>query len=161
MVVSDPLLTPSSNTCASVAPGATCTLTGDYVVPQADLDAGSFTNTATADSDQTATVDHSETVNFTQAPAMTVLKSVTSTGPYVLGDTITYSIVATNTGNVTLTNVVVSDPLLTPSSNTCASVAPGATCTLTGDYVVTQADLDAGSFTNTATADSDQTAHCG
>ena len=62
-----------------------CSLPGYLCGPQADLDAGSFTNTATADSDQTAPVDDSETVTFTQAPAMTVLKSVTSTGPYALG----------------------------------------------------------------------------
>ena len=103
-------------------------------------------------------MDDSETVNFHPGSGHDGAQVCDFHGPYVLGDTISYSIVATNTGNITLTNVVVSDPLLTPSSNTCASVAPGATCTLTGDYVVPQADLDAGSFTNTATADSDQTA---
>ena len=63
---------------------------------------------------------------ITQAPALTVAKTVTSTGPYALNSVISYSVVATNSGTVTLNNVVVSDPLLAaPNSITCATVAPG------------------------------------
>jgi len=68
-----------------------------------------------------------------------------------LGDTLTYTVTVTNTstsGN--LTDVVVSDPMITPNTTTCASVAPGATCVLTGTYVVTAADVTAGSISNTA-----------
>jgi len=61
----------------------------------------------------------------------------------------------TNTGNTTLTTVSVNDPQLTPNTQNCASVAPGATCVLNGSYTVAQADVDAGSFTNTATVTDD------
>jgi len=70
-------------------------------------------------------------------------------------DTLTYTITATNTGTTTQTDVVVTDPLLTPSTITCASVAPGATCVLSGDYTVTQTDVDNGQIVNTAEVVSD------
>ncbi len=69
----------------------------------------------------------------------------------------TYTVTATNTGTANLTDVVVSDPLLTPDQITCALVVPGAECVLTGTYTVTAADVLAGSIVNTATADSVQT----
>ena len=60
----------------------------------------------------------------------------------------------TNTGNVTLTNVTVTDPLITVTGTPIASLAPGASdaATFTGTYTLTQADIDAGTLTNTATA---------
>ena len=66
---------------------------------------------------------------------------------------LTYQLVATNTGNVTLTNVTLSDPQL--GALTCpqpVTLQPGQTLTCTGTYPVTQADVDAGSVRNTATA---------
>jgi uncharacterized repeat protein (TIGR01451 family) len=70
------------------------------------------------------------------------------------GQTITYTYDITNTGNVVL------DGPFTVSDNkeavTClsppASLNPGASFTCTASHIVTQADLDAGSITNTATA---------
>ena len=79
-----------------------------------------------------------------------------SSGSVTLNDTLTYSVTVTNDGSTTLTNVVVSDALLTPNSNSCASVAPSATCVLTGTYVVQQSDVDAGSISNTGSVVSDQ-----
>ncbi|MFU8844108.1 MAG: Calx-beta domain-containing protein, partial [Bacteroidales bacterium] len=66
------------------------------------------------------------------------------------GDVITYHIVVTNNGTTALTDVVVTDPL-TGLNQTIASLAPGASTTLTTDYTVVASDLDAGSITNTAT----------
>ena len=76
-----------------------------------------------------------------------------------MGDTLTYTITATNTGDANLTNVFVSDDLITPTGGTapCGLVLPGDTCTLVGTYAVIPADITAGSILNTATADSDQT----
>ena len=48
-------------------------------------------------------------ITFTPNPSLTIDKVETSTGPYVVGNTLTYNIVVTNTGNVTLTNVTVAD----------------------------------------------------
>ncbi len=166
VVVSDDLITPTGGTtpCASLSPGATCTLVGTYVVTVADETAGSIVNTATADSDQTTPVTDEETTPVNDA-ALAVDKPAPSnadedgSGDVSVGDTLTYTITATNAGSGNLTNLIVTDDLITPTGGTtpCALVAPGATCTLVGTYVVTGADVTAGSIVNTATADSDQT----
>lgn len=65
-----------------------------------------------------------------------------------LNQPITYNFTVTNTGNTTLTNVVVTDPKLPALSCTVASLKPlsasntinTATCSAT--YLVTQADID-------------------
>ncbi|NCT71305.1 MAG: DUF11 domain-containing protein [Xanthomonadaceae bacterium] len=158
VVVSDPLLAaPNSTTCATLAPGATCTLTGSYAVQQTDVDAGQVVNTATADSNETDPVTGTTTTPITQTPGQSLVKALTgdSTGGAVaVGDELTYTITLSNTGNTTLTGVVVNDALITPSSISCASVAPGATCQLVGTYTVTQADADAGNIRNTAVVSS-------
>ena len=59
---------------------------------------------------------------------------------------LTYTVTVTNTGNIPLTNVVVTDSLITPTGGTtpCASVPVGGTCTLIGTYTVTAADVTTG-----------------
>jgi len=113
-------------------------------------------------------------VNITPATtaAVTVTKSVTSTGPYTtVGQIISYQFVATNTGNVTLTSVGVNDIQTAPAGSltsgpTCQSLSnPPGTCsgftttlvagqsaTFTGTYTITQADLNNGSVNDSATA---------
>ncbi len=74
-----------------------------------------------------------------------------------VGDTVTYSFVVRNTGNVTLTTLTVTDPS-DGGAVTCAppagGLAPNAsvTCTGTTTHTITQADVDAGSRTDNATA---------
>jgi hypothetical protein len=60
---------------------------------------------------------------------------------------------------VTLTNVTLVDTVggVTINGGPIASLAPAAvdSTTFTGSYTITQGDIDAGSFTNTATAGGD------
>ncbi|MCB0612826.1 MAG: HYR domain-containing protein, partial [Phaeodactylibacter sp.] len=76
-----------------------------------------------------------------------------------VGETITYAFTVYNTGNVTLTNITVSDvtPGVTVSGGPLANLAPGASdnSTFTASYTLTQADIDAGIFSNQATASGD------
>jgi len=156
VVVSDPLITPTTTTCAALAPNATCVLTGTYVVTQADVDAGTIDNTAQVISDEVTTpVTDDENTPIAPAPALTIVKSAATldvdadgSGDVTAGDTLEYVVTMTNTGNVTQNNVIVSDAQLTPASFTCATVAPGATCVLTGTHIVTQAEADAGQVVN-------------
>ena len=134
-------------------PPVTCTAT--YTTTQADVDAGSITNTGTA----TATTPGGGSVTLTssvdipaiQMPIISIVKSA-SESTYAAGDHVTYYYLVTNSGNVTLTNVGVMDSKL--GSVTCpdATLAPGASETCTATYTTTQADVDAGSITNTGTA---------
>ena len=87
-------------------------------------------------------------------PAIDLAKTVSGPIPLTVGATLTYAFVVTNTGNATLTNVTVTDPLPGMSAITCPGtvLTPGANMTCTATYVVTQADVNAGFVTNTATA---------
>ena len=73
-----------------------------------------------------------------------------------VGQVITYTITATNTGNVPQSITVSDTPALdgfgcTPANG--SSIAPSGTITCTGTHTVTQADLNAGTFGDNACAD--------
>ena len=69
-----------------------------------------------------------------------------------VGTTVTYSWIVTNTGNVTLTNVLVDDDTHDVLDADCGTLAPGETCNLQVDV---QLD-DAGDVTNIATVTTDE-----
>ncbi len=166
VVVSDDL-TGDSTTCASVPVGGTCVLTASYVVTVDDVAAGEVLNTGAADSDETPEVEDTEDVPVVANPALGFDKSVVSSdadgdGDTELGDTLTYTFVASNTGDVELTGVTISDPLDGLSALSCdpaqpATLAVGASLTCTATYTVDLDDVAAGSVSNTATADSGET----
>ncbi len=69
-----------------------------------------------------------------------------------LGDVINYNIIVTNTGNVTLNNINITDINATIQGNSVINtLAPGASEVLTATHTVTQADLDNGWVSNSAT----------
>lgn len=71
------------------------------------------------------------------------------------GDTITYRLPITNTGNVVLKSAVLNDPLLQISDHECLTqpLAPGAKVDCQGKFahVITKSDVAAGKVTNVAT----------
>ncbi len=152
--------------CASavspLAPGASTTCSGTYSTTASDVSAGSVTNTASAKARFGSTdVSSSSAQAVINLAALSVTKAETSTGPYAVNDTITYSITVTNTGTATLTGVTVSDPGSGATLGACSPSIPttltaGASVTCAASHVVTQADIDAGSYSNTASGTSDQ-----
>jgi len=149
-----------SCTRASLAPGATAPVTL-LVSVDVGFAGASITNTASvtnAAHDPVPGNDaDSETTDAAQ-PGLALQKVLTTSPQYrVAGSVLGYTVTATNTGNIALTGVTVSDPLLGGPGTACATLAVNATCVLTGDYVVTAADVQAGVVNNTATADSQQT----
>ena len=71
---------------------------------------------------------------------------------YALGETITYKITAANTGNLTLTNVVVTDELTGDEWKVDSEMKPGDKVEFTAEYVVTETDIKEGKVLNVATA---------
>jgi uncharacterized repeat protein (TIGR01451 family) len=153
-----------------LAPGdsETCTAVATHTVTQADVDAGQVSDTATAACRDTKGRDcpksdpSSATVPGVPADPRTSIQKIASasngdTAPLTLGETIRYSYLVTNTGNVTLTSVSVDDP--TAGSVTCPTpaapgLAPGQSVTCAADSVhtVTQTEVDNGTVTDTAAA---------
>ncbi|OUQ43414.1 hypothetical protein B5E64_14935, partial [Drancourtella sp. An12] len=156
-------LTGGAWTIDSLAPGESEEFTTTYTVTEDDILNGSITNVATAEGtdpkEDPVDTDGEETVPTDPVDSrLTVTKTTTSNpgedGTYGLGDTITYEIVATNAGNLTLTNVVVTDEL-TGDEWTIETLAPGASEKFEADYVVTEEDIHNGSVVNEATATAD------
>ncbi len=164
--ITDPLIILSGGPITSLDPGATdaTTFTGIRWLTQDDIDQGTFTNIATVHgtppmgTDVTDTDD--DTQQFVRNPALTLEKTgafdAGANGLADLGELVTYTFVVTNTGNVTLTNVVVTDPLLGTITLTDTTIPVGGQVTGSKTYPVTQADIDAGFVYNLATADSDE-----
>lgn len=127
-------------------------------ITQEDIDAGFITNIATASARElTGGVILSEAVEVTadadQTPALTIDKQVDSGSPYAAaGAVVAYSYTVTNTGNVSVDNLAVTDDKITTVSCDVTTLAPGEQAVCTADYTVTQQDIDDGSLTNTASA---------
>ncbi|MFE4080001.1 GEVED domain-containing protein, partial [Paenarthrobacter sp. YIM B13468] len=103
--------------------------------------------------------DYIFTVAPAAAPAITLVKTVNKT-TLVAGETATYTFVAKNTGNVTLSGVVITETQFSGSGTMSALsyswpglagiLLPGQSVTATATYVVTQTDVTTGLLTNTA-----------
>src|SRR5439155_23364611 len=96
----------------------------------------------------------SATVTASQVKALTLAKRASPTTHCSAGSVITYTYTISNSGNVTLTGPFsVTDNKL-GTINPCGGgpLAPGASTSCTATHTITQADLDAGSITNTATS---------
>ncbi|MDO7882569.1 DUF11 domain-containing protein [Antiquaquibacter soli] len=143
--------------------GASITATATYVLTVADTDRGTLDNTATATAassgGSSVTDESSVELLFAAEPSLTIVKSA-SPGTLVAGQEVTYSFVVTNTGNVTVNDVVITETEFTGTGElsplTCASdpavLVPDAQLICQATYVITQDDVDAASLSNTATA---------
>ena len=157
---------------AKLAPGATdtTTFTCSYVLTQSDIDAGKVENSAlvkATDPSGKLVTDKSDDLNDPTKPGLEdptitplpqtgkieLLKKSTLVGTGMVGDKINYTFTVKNTGNITLTNVKVTDNKCTVLGGPIATLAPAATdsTTFTCSYILTQADVDAGKVENTAT----------
>ncbi|WP_425286840.1 DUF7507 domain-containing protein, partial [Nitratireductor soli] len=157
-----------------LAPGDvdSTSVTGVYTVSQADIDSGNVDNVASASAkdpkgddvprqSRPPGGDPGDPTSFPVAGKgeMDLVKEATlndanANGFADAGETVDYVFTVTNTGNVSLTNIVVTDSKATVSGSPIAGpLAPGASDTsATGIYTITQADIDAGSFENVAEA---------
>nr|WP_158078088.1 Ig-like domain-containing protein [Rathayibacter sp. VKM Ac-2630] len=164
VAVTDPKVAGITPTTAQIAPGGQATFTSaPYTVTQADINANTaLTNTATvsgrtlAATPTTVTATSTATTPIRYAPGLTLTKDGTLSGTAVVGARINYSFTLTNSGNVPLTAVSIADPRAAVTYGTWPGTANtlgvGLSVTATASYAITQADIDAGSVLNTATA---------
>jgi hypothetical protein len=85
-------------------------------------------------------------------PALTIENSANPSTYSEVGNVISYSFLVTNTGNVSIDNISVADDRATDESCPLTTLAPAQSATCTGSYTIIQNDMDAGSVSNTATA---------
>ncbi len=159
----------------TLAAGATVTVTVTYTV-DGSVPASTVTNTATASSDEQAPITDTATVGVVEDVDLSVTK-VFSPNPATAGTAgNSFTIVVTNNGTSNADNVVVNDTvdadlqvgsvLISPAgscaapSQTISCTAPsvaggGGALTVTVGYTL-DADLPAGSMTNTASTISDE-----
>ena len=100
--------------------------TGTHAITQADLDAGTFTDTGHATSTEADAPDAPDTIQAAQSASLGLTKTddLNPANYDTVGQLVTYTLTATNTGNITLHNVTVSDtPDLTGFS--CVPDDPG------------------------------------
>ncbi|WP_412741737.1 hypothetical protein [Krasilnikovia sp. MM14-A1004] len=163
VTVDDPRL--SAVTCpgGALTPGATVTCTATYTVAQADVDAGVVHNEAVAtgtpptgpDIDSPPAQDDIDTVAATPSIGLTKtgdLQDANGTGTADLGETVRYTYTVTNTGNVTLTDVTVTDDPIGTLACPVTVLAPRASVVCHALYRVTQRNMDSGAVYNTAIA---------
>ena len=159
--IGTPLGTPfNCGAPVALAPNGTVSCTKSYTISQADLNAGSVTNKATASgagltsNQATATA----TAQVTSASAWPRAPARRRTAPSARRSPTRYTI--TNTGNVSLGSAqfTVSDDHIGSPPGTAfncgapVALAPNGTVSCTKSYTISQADLNAGSVTNKATA---------
>ncbi|WP_188504102.1 DUF7507 domain-containing protein, partial [Parapedobacter pyrenivorans] len=152
---------------AQLTPNAIATIIARHQITQIDIDAGTVVNQAKvtgddpdgnpiaevlSDNPDTPQPNDPMVVELTQRPALSLTKRATSEGPYAVGQYISYEITVRNTGNVTLTDVTVTDDNAEIIAGTpIASLKPNVSATVIARHRVTQADIDAGTVTNQAT----------
>ncbi len=191
-MTSGPTLTADTGTTgdAILAVGDLWTYSGYYALTQSDIDLGvgiknlaTFTatppsgtgiSTGSTAGGNTSGAGSAIVVGLEGTAAITGIKAVAITNDtgatgLSLGDTLTYTITATNSGDVTLTGVGISAETLSRGTTSLTAIsgfgasdfttsdsttlAPGASATFTATYVVTQDDIDAGGLSNTATVE--------
>ena len=152
IIVTDPL-TKLQDTITSLAINEQKIINTMYLVKQEDLDVpnGLLTNIARGIGTTPGGIDtetsHSVDVVIIQNPRLELDKTADKESVKTLGETINYTIKVQNTGNVTLTNVTITDPL-TALNQTIAKFSPKEEKVFTTSYAVTQADLDRGFIEN-------------
>ena len=132
------------------------------------VDPTGFTFYSTTGDAVTGTVDgnkevtHNYTRNEEETPSLSISKSANRNNYTRVGEKITYTITVKNTGNVTLTEIEVRDPMIElvgPDGDTNGNgkLDVGETWRYTGTYLITRADINSGKVLNIASVDTAET----
>ena len=168
------------STSTTLQVGGTATFTAVYTIDQQAVDSGSAINSVvgvasspsgnndvsnTSDDPTTNQANDPTVVTLSATATIEVDKTYTLTDPdnngADLGDTITYTITVTNTGDLTLNDISIVDTVTdgnngilslssgpTLTAGNAASLAVGATLTYQATFVINQPAVDSGSVIN-------------
>ncbi|MFD2035771.1 hypothetical protein ACFSKL_13290, partial [Belliella marina] len=152
VMVSDPKLGVEENV-GTLSPGESKSVTASYTVTQEDMDGGSILNAASVQGEdpngETPGDEDELETPVDQNSGIALSKTADKSEVSAAGEVITYTLTVTNTGNTTLTEVMVSDPKLGVEENV-GTLSPGESKSVTASYTVTQEDMDGGSILNAA-----------
>jgi gliding motility-associated-like protein len=173
--IDDPLLSVTPITIPGILDvSAVTTITRTYTISQSDIDAGSVINSATVsgfdpNGKRVSDVsdngnpndgnDNPTVIKFVQTPSIAIITTAVfddnnGDGFAQAGETVTYSFTIFNTGNVTLTNILIPNNLLgivITGGPIFLGVGQSDSTTFTATYALTQADIILGTVTNQAT----------
>ena len=94
------------------------------------------------------------TINITYlfSPKLELIKTADLIGTGVVGDVITYSFTVINTGNVPVSGITISDPMLSlnPIVVTPTGLSPFASGVASVNYIIKPSDITAGEISNSA-----------
>jgi uncharacterized repeat protein (TIGR01451 family) len=132
------------------------TCTRAYTTTAADVTAGAVVNTATASGTTPGGIavtspERGLTIPLEHRPVLSIAKRASVTSFSAANTTITYTFTVTNTGNVPLTSVHITDTKL-GTLNCPGTLALNQTATCPVGYVTTATDVANGHITNTAVA---------
>src|SRR5699024_7644907 len=169
IIVTDPMFEESIELEeTTLQPGQSATGTMVYEITQDDVNNGALSNAATVtgtppDNLEPPTDDDEVTIEAGQTPSISLIKE-TDRDDLVVGEDINYTFTATNDGNVTLENVILTDVLEGLSEISYVSIdgeeiedtenitlLPGQELIANASYEITQSDVDSGQLTNEAT----------
>ncbi len=144
--------------CPTTLSSGSMACTAEHVITQPEIDLGYYTNTATVSGvswGETVTSSASTvTTTLNRAPALTVAMTANPTTFSNIGQTLTFTISATNTGNTTLGTLSVSNTLPGATLD-CATMPATLARGATGHCVATVAVAAVGAdIVNTATVTS-------
>lgn len=139
----------------TLQPGDVLVAEAAYTITQADVDSGQVENIATVtgyDPNEDPVTDEDEEMVYHEPnPSISLVKTSDVDEVSEVGQIITYTFNVKNTGDVTLREIVLDDPMLGGEVVlTTTTLAPGESTTVHVEYKVTQADLDNGVVENVA-----------
>lgn len=134
--------------------GGEKTFTYTYTVTEADVKAKAVNNTATITLGDKSKDDSTKSTLVEKISDFTVTKTVDKATFEKVGDVLTYTVTAKNTGEKDLTGLTISDPKTT-FENPTFDLKKGEIKTFTYTYTVTEADVEAKAVNNTATVTHD------
>jgi uncharacterized repeat protein (TIGR01451 family) len=152
-------LTISGTPADGLKPGEKAKWLGAYEVKTTDMDAGKVARTVEVagidpQNQAVGAISNQTIVNGIQSPELSVTSTAAQTAFTEVGETISYSIVVKNSGNVSIISTAVTDPnAVIVSVRPNVILMPGESFKAAATHVVTQDDMDAGKVITVANAE--------